>query len=156
MFPLRSFIYNFTLDSSSHVLSPSKVGKKTVYWHPKHWILSFPLTSCMHIVSYWRLMLFVANLCETALLLKTVKPMLYLGNVLLLHYVLIYNLEVSVEGGCLGYPGASTVDCQSLDRILPLWLVNPRNPAMSPHSKHPSQWWNSGRNKNKGWEGGRC
>ena len=40
-------------------------------------------------------MLFVANLCETALLLKTVKPMLYFGNVLLLHYVLIYNLEVS-------------------------------------------------------------
>ena len=95
MFPLRSLIYNFTLDSSNHVLSPSKVGKKTLYWHPKHWILSFPLTSCMHIVSYWRLMLFVANLCETALLLKTVKPMLYLGNVLLLHYVLIYNLEVS-------------------------------------------------------------
>ena len=40
-------------------------------------------------------MLFVTNLCETALLLKTVKLMLYLGNVLLLHYVLIYNLEVS-------------------------------------------------------------
>ena len=40
-------------------------------------------------------MLFVANLSETALLLKTVKTMLYLGNVLLLHYVLIYNLEVS-------------------------------------------------------------
>ena len=31
---------------------------------------------------------------ETALLLKTVKQMLYLGNVLL-RYVLIYNLEVS-------------------------------------------------------------
>ena len=40
-------------------------------------------------------MLFATNLCETALLLKTVKPMLYLGNVLLLHYVLSYNLEVS-------------------------------------------------------------
>ena len=40
-------------------------------------------------------MLFVTNLCETALLLKTAKPMLYLGNVLLLRYVLIYNLEVS-------------------------------------------------------------
>ena len=40
-------------------------------------------------------MLFVTNLCETALLLKTVRPMLYLGNALLLHYVLIYNLEVS-------------------------------------------------------------
>ena len=42
-------------------------------------------------------MLFVANLCETALLLKTVKPMLYLGNVLLLHYVLIYNLSYLVN-----------------------------------------------------------
>ena len=40
-------------------------------------------------------MLFVTNLCEAALLFKTVKPMLYLGNVLLLRYVLIYNLEVS-------------------------------------------------------------
>ena len=43
-------------------------------------------------------MLFVTNLCETALLLKSVKPILYLGNVLLLRYVLIYdlvNLEVS-------------------------------------------------------------
>ena len=40
-------------------------------------------------------MLFATNLCETALLLKTVKPMLYLGNVLLLRYVLSYNLEVS-------------------------------------------------------------
>ena len=37
-------------------------------------------------------MLFVTNLCETALLLKSVKPILYLGNVLLLRYVLIYNL----------------------------------------------------------------
>ena len=40
-------------------------------------------------------MLVVTNLCETALLLKTVKPMLHLDNVLLLRYVLIYNLEVS-------------------------------------------------------------
>ena len=37
-------------------------------------------------------MLFVTNLCETALLLKSVTPMLYLGNRLLLRYVLIYNL----------------------------------------------------------------
>ena len=37
-------------------------------------------------------MLFVTNLRETALLLKTVKPMLYLGNILLLRYILIYNL----------------------------------------------------------------
>ena len=40
-------------------------------------------------------MLFVTNLRETALLLKKVKLMLYLGNVLLLCYVLIHNIEVS-------------------------------------------------------------
>ena len=40
-------------------------------------------------------MLFVSNLCEAALLLKTIKPMLYLGNVLLLRYILSYNLVVS-------------------------------------------------------------
>ena len=40
-------------------------------------------------------MLFVTNLRETALLLKTLKPMLYLGNILLLRYILIYNLAVS-------------------------------------------------------------
>ena len=40
-----------------------------------------------------------------------------------------------MEGGCLGYPGASTVASQPLDRKLPPWLANPRNPAMSPHSK---------------------
>ena len=39
--------------------------------------------------------MFVTNLRETALLLKTVKPMLYLGNILLLLYILIYNLAVS-------------------------------------------------------------
>ena len=40
--------------------------------------------------------MFVTNLRETALLLKTVKPMLYLGNILLLLYILIYiNLDVS-------------------------------------------------------------
>ena len=40
-------------------------------------------------------MLFVTNLTrETALLLKTVKRMLFLGNILL-RYFLIYNLEVS-------------------------------------------------------------
>ena len=42
-------------------------------------------------------MLFVTNLFETlALLLKTVKLMLYLGNVLVLRYVLMYNLEVCI------------------------------------------------------------
>ena len=40
-------------------------------------------------------MLFVTNLRETALLLKTVNLMLYLGNILLLRYILIYNLAVS-------------------------------------------------------------
>ena len=38
-----------------------------------------------------------------------------------------------MEGGCLGYPGASTVANQPLDRILSPWLANPCNPAMSPH-----------------------
>ena len=37
-----------------------------------------------------------------------------------------------MEGGCLGYPGASTVASQPLDGILPPWLANYRNPAMSP------------------------
>ena len=60
-----------------------------------------------------------------------------------------------MEGGCLGYLGASTVASQPLDRILSLWLANPLNPAMSPHSRHPSHWWNGGRKKNKGWEGGK-
>ena len=40
-----------------------------------------------------------------------------------------------MEGGCLGYLGASTVASQPLDRKLPPWLVNPRNLTMSPHSK---------------------
>ena len=39
-------------------------------------------------------MLFVTNLTWTALLLKTVKRVLYLGYILL-RYVLIYNLKVS-------------------------------------------------------------
>ena len=38
-----------------------------------------------------------------------------------------------MEGGCLGYQGASTVACQPLDRMLSTWLANPCNPAMSPH-----------------------
>ena len=59
-----------------------------------------------------------------------------------------------MEGGCLGYPGASTLASQPLDRILPPWLANPRNPAMSPHSRHLSHWWNSGGEKNKGMGGG--
>ena len=41
-------------------------------------------------------MLFVTIQCETALLLKTVKCMLYLGYVLL-RYILIYDLEVHVS-----------------------------------------------------------
>ena len=35
-----------------------------------------------------------------------------------------------MEGGCLGYPGASTVASQPLDRILTPWLANLRNPAI--------------------------
>ena len=38
-----------------------KSWEKTVYWHPKHWILNFPLTCCRYIISQ-RLMLFVTNL----------------------------------------------------------------------------------------------
>ena len=41
-------------------------------------------------------MLFAMNLTWTALLLKTVKSMLYLGY-FLLHFVLICNLEVSLK-----------------------------------------------------------
>ena len=59
-----------------------------------------------------------------------------------------------MEGRCLGYPEASTVASQPLYRILPPLLANPCNPAMSPHSRHLSHWWNSGRKKNKGWEDG--
>ena len=44
----------------------------------------------------------------------------------------------------MGYPGASTVASQPLDRILPPWLANARNPAMSP------QWKGE---KIKGWDG---
>ena len=49
----------------------------------------------------------------------------------------------------------TTVASQPLDRILLPWLVNPHSPAMTPHSRHASYWWNSGRKKNKGWEGGK-
>ena len=59
-----------------------------------------------------------------------------------------------MEGGCLGYPGASTVASQPLDGKLPPWLANPRNPPMSPHSRHPSHWWNSGRKRNRDGRGG--
>jgi len=63
-----------------------------------------------------------------------------------------------VEGGCLGYPGASTVASQPLDRILPPWLAIPRNPANDePPFQAPvtliKQW--KGKKKNKGWEGGK-
>ena len=49
--------------------------------------------------------------------------------------------------------GTSTVASQSLDRILPLWLANSCNPAMSSHFRQLSHRWNSGRKTNKGWEG---
>ena len=38
MFPFRSFLYNFTLDNSNHVISAWQVRKKTMYWSPRHWI----------------------------------------------------------------------------------------------------------------------
>ena len=67
----------------------------------------------------------------------------------------ITQLPCLVEGGCLAYSQGltSTVASQSLDRILPPWLANPCNPAMSSHFRQLSHWWNSGRKKNKGWEG---
>ena len=65
------------------------------------------------------------------------------------------QLPCLVEGGCLAYSQGlnSSVASQSLDRILPLWLANPCNPAMSSHFRQLWHWWNSGRKKNKGWEG---
>ena len=59
-----------------------------------------------------------------------------------------------MEGGCLGYPGASTVGSQLLDRIPPPWLANPLNPAMSPHSRHPSTLIESVEGKKQGRVGG--
>ena len=46
--------------------------------------------------------------------------------------------------GAWEYPRASTVASQPLDRVLPPWLANTHNPAMSPHFRHPPHWWNSG------------
>ena len=72
-------------------IGPQKSCGKTVYWRPNHWILN----------SHWRLV-GIFSLVEadvvcnksnvrTALLLRTVKLILYLGNILL-RYLLIYNL----------------------------------------------------------------
>ena len=70
--------------------------------------------------------------------------------------VLINRCLAKMEGGCLGYPGASTVGNQPPDRIPPPWLANPRNPAMSPHSRHPSTKIESVEGKKRrGWEGER-
>ena len=65
------------------------------------------------------------------------------------------QLPCLLEGGCLAYSQGlnSAVASQSLDRILPPWLANSCNPAMSSHFRQMSHWWNSGRKKNKGWEG---
>ena len=38
LFPFISFLFNFTLDNWNHAISAWQVGKKTVYWSPKHWI----------------------------------------------------------------------------------------------------------------------
>ena len=57
----------------------------------------------------------------------------------------------------MGYPGASTVVNQLLDRILilPPRLANPNKPAMSPHSRHLSTMIESvGGEKRGGWGGG--
>ena len=60
-----------------------------------------------------------------------------------------------MEGGCLGYPGTSTAASQPLDRIPLPWLTNPRNPAMSLHSSHPSTLNESVEGKKEGgWGGG--
>ena len=68
--------------------------------------------------------------------------------------VWMYEPEL-VPGGCLGYPGASTVASQPLDRILLPWLANPCNPTMSPHSRHPATLNESVEGKKEGgWGGG--
>ena len=60
-----------------------------------------------------------------------------------------------MEGGCLGYPAASTVAIQPLDRILLPWLAKPRNPAMSPQSRHLSTLNESVEGKKeRGWGAG--
>ena len=55
------------------------------------------------------------------------------------------------------YPGASTVASQPLDRMPLPWLANPRNPAMSPHSRYPSKLIESveGKKREGGWDGER-
>ena len=61
-----------------------------------------------------------------------------------------------MKGGCLGYPRASKVASQPLhvDRVPTPWLANPRNPAMSPHSRHLSTLTKSVEGKIEGWWGG--
>ena len=65
-------------------IGPWKSCGKTVYWRPNHWILNFPLTFGRHIFTSggWSSR-FVTSLTWTPLLLRTVKLMLYLGNILL-------------------------------------------------------------------------
>ena len=67
--------------------------KKAVYWRPKRWVLNFSLTCCHSLLVEADVVCHKSNV-KHALLLKTVKRMLYLGYVLL-SYVLINNLEVS-------------------------------------------------------------
>ena len=74
----------------------------------------------------------------TTKLVDRLTAKLVVVNLVKLHLTKFNNCLAYVEGGCLGYPGASTVASQPLDRILPPWLANPRNPAMSLHSRHPS------------------
>ena len=71
----------------------------------------------------------------TAKLVNRLTTKLVVVNLVKLHLTNFNQLPHLSGRWMPGYPGASTVASQSLDRILPPWLANPRNPAMSPHSK---------------------
>ena len=74
----------------------------------------------------------------TAKLVNRLTTKLVVVNLVKLHLTNFNQLPHLSGRWMPGYPGASTVASQSLDRILPPWLANPCNPAMSPHSRHPS------------------
>ena len=58
-----------------------------------------------------------------------------------------------VEGGCLGYPGASTVASQPLDRISLPWLANPATQPWAPIPGTCQHWMNQWRKERRrvGW-----
>ena len=68
---------------------------------------------------------------------------------------MIYPLTTpSLSGG--GCPGFLLWYSQSLERVTPPWLANPRPPAMSPHAngtRHLSHWSISGKIKEGGRDG---